>query len=229
MTHRIKIFKDVCWPSLVHQTNKNFKVIVLVNPATPPKFMKQIKSICSGCGKMIVPCSKRADILPAVRDTIHTDSKKKDFLITSRLDNDDGISSDFIEQIQNRFDKQKLEFVNFSHGYILNLNDKNKIGFYKSTQFSNPFISLIESSKNFRTVHCGEHDRLNKIGHILQIDDKPNWIQTVHGNNVTNSLKLSISYVNNLKDIKKRFHINYTIMKSVRDLIKLYNLINPTL
>lgn len=107
-----------------------------------------------------------------------------EYLITTRIGSDDVICKDYIEMIQNCFDKQKLQFINFTNGYAWNYNSWE---IYSKKMRPGHFISLIERVDNFRTVRTGEgFPELYKVGPIREIETKPTWIQGVHRWNIAN-------------------------------------------
>ena len=76
--------------------------------------------------------------------------------------------------------------------YGLCYNEKGNI-LAKQNYYSNPFISLIESKDNIRTVYSKAHDDYIYQTRVLQIGLKPLWLQVIHGNNVTNSFKGNVT------------------------------------
>lgn len=214
MDYRIKIFRDIYIKSFLNQTCEKFKIIVMIDHLTPDYYKEEILN-CYKEKIFVVPMI--ANNFDDIFKTADLKNKillecKKDYLITTRVDNDDGVSNNFIEIIQSNFNKQQFEFLNFSNGYILNLKKNKKIGFYKSKQLSNPFITLIENfNNNFKTVMCDWHTRLNKYGKIVQNNSDYMWLQTIHENNISNIVS-STDFENDLNKIKNRFNINWGLL-----------------
>jgi hypothetical protein len=102
-------------------------------------------------------------------------------LITTRLDNDDGLCVDFIQRVQAEFRGQRSEVINFTYGYVWR---NGRI--YWHADRSSPFASLIECTANIRTVWPRWHTRLSELAPIIQVADQPMWLQVVHGANVRN-------------------------------------------
>lgn len=176
---RFKLFEKYCYSSIKSQTNLNFTWLVFFDELTPKQFLNRINSYKELSN--FTPIF--SDNLTLFRDFIDNNS---DYLITTRLDNDDGVSNDFVDCIQKQFDYQKCEFINFDNGYII---CKDKL--YNYTDNSNPFLSLIEkvSEQSCKTVWCTMHHKASEVSNIIHVKDKPIWLQVVHSTNVSNRVK----------------------------------------
>lgn len=189
LNHRFKLFEKFCYPSVRAQLNQDFKWIVYFDGQTPQVFKDKIKQY-----------SKWQNFIPVYVDNEFTNQVNKsillnnlpagvEYLITTRLDNDDAISKDFIQIIQNNFHEQNSEFINLAYGYVWK---DSKLYSFKYP--NNPFISLIErinkfTVDEFKTVLCKEHTQLSSIGQIKQIKTQPAWLQVVHERNVSNRIR----------------------------------------
>jgi len=179
---RIKLFDDFCYPSIREQTNQNFKWLVLFNINTPVVFKQIIQKYSEWDNFIpvyIEPIKKASSLRRIVRGEIipkYLKGKTK-YLITTRIDSDDALCKDYIEMVQRRFNKQKLQFLNFNNGYIWKYKF-NQI--YSDKQPSNPFITLIEEVGEIKTVFCWSHPELSKIGPVMEIETEPAWLQLSH-------------------------------------------------
>jgi len=216
LNHRFSVFEQFCYPSLYHQTNQQFKWLVFFDTQTPDEFKERV-SDCAKWGNFIpiyVDCFNseilRESLLMSIAD-------ETEFLITTRVDNDDALRKTFVESIQKNFFSQEFEFINFVNGYVLSLAN---LKLYALKHFSSPFASLIErrvdlTSDGFKTVLCEDHGKLSEIGAVKQINAQPAWIQIVHGNNVINSTRGLRQPIARLKD---DFKIAYQLSSSENSL-----------
>ena len=210
LKHRFKIFSEYCYPSVRGQSCQNFKWLIFYGADTPEVFRRKVEKYSKG--KNIIPVYIKGNELLNEAKRVISDCMGNDtqYLITTRIDTDDAISKDFIERIQNEFDNQKCEFINFTNGYVLTKN-----GIYLDKQPSNPFITLIEEAEGFKTVWCEEHNKLSRIGPIMQIESNPAWLQVVHTTNLSNKARgvlqppNAIKYVNNHFVIRKNIYLFY--------------------
>lgn len=191
LEHRFGLFDKFAFPSMRNQVCGNFVWLIFFDVRTPLPFRERIKTYANSfrniqpvyvdgikIGTQEVTTILRSLIKPIFApNTTH--------LISTRFDNDDAVSEDFISTIQQQFNGQEFEFINLSNGYLWH---KNRL--YTKRNLSNPFISLIESVSDFRTVWCAGHHRLKSYGDIRQVDSSPQWMQVIHGRNVSNRVRV---------------------------------------
>lgn len=191
LNQRFLLFKQFCFPSVLHQTNQNFKWLVFFDSETPSSFKIEISRLAEWKNFLpvyVTPVSKPGDFW---RDVVKKYiSPDVDFLITTNLDNDDSLSKDFVEIVQKNFQEQELEFVNFPYGYML-----REDGLYLREFLSSPFISLIEKTDKILNCKTLCHHDLFKVYElgvpVRQIFTKPAWLQVVHGTNLKNFMDIN--------------------------------------
>lgn len=169
MTKRFPLFLRTC-ESLDNQTNQNFKAIVVLDITTPEKYLEPILEEVEKRGWFA--CYKHPAIF------IKKELKIIDeWLITSRLDNDDEYYPEFVEVIQSEF-RQKTEIIDVGFERV---RKDTTITHNISIPIS-PFITLVEKHKEPHTVLCWEHTEAyhkyggRKINRILAK-------QYIHGTN----------------------------------------------
>jgi len=203
MEHRIKLFEKFCFPSMVNQSNLNFKWLVFFDGNTPKRYRKIIEKYRKF--KNFVPIfinTKKGLKLESLRKKIKKHilkiiNKKIKFIITTRLDTDDSFHKDAIKIIQKNFRRQSFEFLDFPFGFSFN---NNKLYLQKS--ISSHFTTLIEkiNKQNFRTVLCEQHQNIIYNWNINKISNKPCWLEVIHDKNLFNNYKKGRTY--SLKNLK---------------------------
>jgi len=212
LNHRFRLFEQLCYPSLRHQTNQQFKWLVFFDTQTPEAFKERINTLAEW--ENFVPVYVDCFDQNILRESLsQKTSDGIDFLITTRVDNDDALNKSFIESIQENFSDQEFEFINFVNGFILNLKDAK---LYNLKHLSSPFSSLIErrvdlTVDGFRTILCEDHGKLSDVGFVRQIYSKPLWMQIIHDKNVCNSVRGIRRPLHRLKD---EFTIDYQFNSS---------------
>jgi len=182
---RFQLFEKFCYPSVYGQSDQNFKWLVFFDSKTPEFFKEKVKKYSNW--ENFIPEYVGNDDQENFKKIIKAKiSDKTEYLITTRIDNDDAIFKDFVKVVQKNFNKQEFEFINFSYGYVWH---KGKIYLYKDD--CNPFISLIEKVNGVKTVWCEQHQNLYRAGTIKQINNRkyPAWIQVKHKRNIRNRLR----------------------------------------
>ena len=129
--------------------------------------------------------------LPSIKD--YVSSCKYEYIITSRLDNDDCIGKSFIEEIQKRFNNQTFTAIDFIDGYTIQIHPTIKIG--KRFDQYNPFISLIEKNINPKTVWSIRHAHWKREKNVIQIRNIRVWASIIHQENKVNEF-CGYGYIN---------------------------------
>ena len=156
MNKRFQIFERFCFPSVLNQSNKNFEWWIYFDESTSEMFKKKILYICEEHSFIkVFFIDGNDELVPSILRTIDSPNRKE-FLITSRLDNDDIIHTDFIETVQNLFKPVHKTVIDLRNGFQLEWNLKRS-HFRYMTEDYNHFISLVELSENAKTVFSRMH------------------------------------------------------------------------
>ena len=124
-----------------------------------------------------------------VRDCIFSNlDGKPDFIITTRLDNDDALHKNFIEIIQRDAVKTGcFKLLDYVYGYRYNL-EKREVCRFKYP--SGHFTTLIEPlGKTLFTSQYWVHNVVDKVVPVKHISREPLYVELIHETNVINSLK----------------------------------------
>ena len=186
LSRRLDLFERFCFPTVAGQSVQDFRWLVLFDSETPPKIRDRIAKLREWQNftpKFVPPATEHSCRL-AVTEQLDT---VPDLLVTTRLDNDDGICRTFVEQIRRRLENVNVPTVlEFPVGYVLH---KNRL--YIDRQTHNPFTTLAEPCRGsreyrIRTVYSGSHTDVAKLGQIVNVTGEPAWIQVIHGGNLEN-------------------------------------------
>lgn len=189
LENRFKLFDQYCFPSVRKQSNQNFKWLIFFDVDTPEVFKQKISQYSEQWKNFVpvyldcpLPYGQFPDeVRQVVRNYIPADCE---YLITTWLDNDDAIHKDYVQMIQDNFNYQDGETINFIFGYQL---AQGKL--YFDFEVANHFISLIEKydPDSFKTCLCRPHKELYEVcKSAKKILCKPVWIEVVHGSNYMN-------------------------------------------
>ncbi len=201
---RFSLFENICFPSVVGQTNQNFKWLVFFDRDMDSQFQEKVQKLSQY--KNFIPiytppnCCDYKVFSNAVRGQLLVDTE---YVITSNLDNDDALSKSFIQLVQKHYQRQDFEFINFAFGLIL-----CKHGILLREYLSSPFLSLIEKKEEVLTCRVINHYDLSKLADkglpVSQIATYPTWLQIVQGSNIRNNLDINASIVG-IKTLTQNF------------------------
>ena len=202
---RFVLFEKYCLPSMMSQTDKNFLWLINVHKDTPEEYKQKFREYQNLCPQLrITYATTTIDYSNNLRNFVRNDAPKKEYLVTTRLDSDDALACDYIENIHKHLYKGLGYFIDFNYGYIYDAENK----LVHHTKFRrNPFVSRVEKTVELRTVHMAPHDKINQAGFVLTIKDKrhPMWAQVIHGTNMIN--KVDGDLQQDRTDFDKRFKI----------------------
>jgi len=195
LSERFRLFELFCLPSVSGQTNKNFTWFVLFNDKLPEKWKKKVenyKQICPNFEQRYInsiPENKWNNVLNffAINELKSLEDKPQ-YLITTRIDNDDAFNLSFIDSIQKYFLKnQEDAIINYKNGlqYIPKYNVLKN-----STSPQSHFNTLIEkNTENLRTVLSFSHSECPESFKSVCLKGKtPMWLETIHSTNIVNNV-----------------------------------------
>ena len=191
LERRFELFERYCLPSVAGQLDQDFIWLLLLDERTPPSFRSRMRKLAAACAQARPVYLRPSDaVRQAVVETVVATVGRREpvaHLITSRMDNDDAIHKRYMQRLHELFDRQALQFVDFSHGYTYRLEDRT-LRRYRHP--SSPFVTLIEQcTSRPRTVFCAQHDAVSKVGPLLRLDTPPGWLQTIHDRNTSNTAR----------------------------------------
>ena len=184
MNERLELFSNYCFPSVSNQTNQNFEWLLYFDSTTSDTHKSKIAEIIGNTTNIK---SFYIDGMPVFNESIIKyveENISTEYLITSRIDNDDCIHKDFINEIQKHFDKQDFLAIDNIEGYTLQIEPNFILG--KKEHIFNPFISLIEKNKNPKTVWHYVHNMWKKEPRLIHVNEKRLWLSVIHGKNKVN-------------------------------------------
>lgn len=227
LKYRFELFEKYCLPSIKGQTCQLFSWLLLLDEQTPAYFKEKINSYKKQYNNInpiyLPPCSNAKDIYVTICNRC---AAKTDYLITTRIDNDDVLHKNYIQEIQEYFSSHHISeptVISFSKGiqYYHNKDIALHINYP-----SNHFITLIEpTSISHNSVLGYDHTKIKKLFPLIIIK-KVMWLEVVHDTNIINnySLKLHPS-IFNVKKYAKAFPrelSSVTFLKNVMGLFRLH-------
>ncbi len=184
---RAELFDRFCLPTVRAQSSQNFRWLVLLDDKTPAPALERIReySTWSSFIPVFFPAGARQQARQAVLAQLGAPRPRT--LLTTRLDSDDGLCTNFVETVQRCAAAEAPTLVEFPVGYVW-----HRDRLYLDRQERNPFSTLIEplsGSDEFRTVYGAAHHQIGDGCRIVQASGAPGWIQVVHGGNIANRVR----------------------------------------
>lgn len=186
LEERFALFEKICLPSVASQTKTDFSWIIYFDVDTPSPFKARVEEL----KKQFPFHAYYTHLFPSsgwsrsIHEVLEPES---DLVLTTRLDNDDALTSDHIERLHHAVEENKfmLGGYNFRTGYIIS-NRK----LYRLTHPRNAFFSwLAPTAEEIKTAPAIQHMELFQHGPVFQIEGDGAWVQIVHGSNVSNKTR----------------------------------------
>jgi hypothetical protein len=180
---RVDLFERYCLPSVQAQTNKDLRWVIYFDPDSPACLKDRIDRHRSlgvyhpVFRRSVSPEELRADILSIV-------GTPRDELITSNLDNDDGLAADFTERIRSAGRTGARSAIYIKAGLV-----KHEDRLYLLKDARNAFCSVRESWTSPLTCWCDWHNLLGSHMPVIEVGGGPGWLQVIHGRNVSNRIR----------------------------------------
>lgn len=183
LRERIELFERYCAPSVAHQTHPDLDWLVYFDPESPQWLMKRLRPLVDR--GLFRPVYRSAVTMPdLVSDIRETVREKREVLVTTNLDNDDGLAVDFSERLATVSTSHPQAVLYFARGLV-----KNSDGLHLLTDRRNAFVSVWESWDSPVTSWSEYHNEFARIMPAIELDGRPGWLQVVHGSNVSNRVR----------------------------------------
>ncbi|WP_344808044.1 glycosyltransferase [Microlunatus ginsengisoli] len=180
---RVALFETYTVPSVRAQTLRRFEWFVYFDPESPEWLME-----------WIAPYEREGLFKPIFRETVSAadimadagrllDRRHRD-VITTNVDNDDGLAVDFVELLHRASARGPRTAIYLSNGLILSPK-----GLYLRKDRVNAFCSVRESWDALQTCWSNWHNLLPESMPAVHLGGAPAWLQVVHDTNVSNRVR----------------------------------------
>lgn len=186
LDYRFDLFERFCAPSLAAQTNTHFRWILYFDEATPAPHRAHIETLRQRYGfhPYYTGLFAAEGWSRSLRETF---APETDLVLTTRLDSDDALASDFVARLHAAVAgaQETAGAYNFTEGLI-----RRDGALYAIRHPSNAFFSwLSPNDADLRTAPSIHHMTIADEGPVVQIGGDPAWMQIVHESNVSNRVR----------------------------------------
>jgi teichuronic acid biosynthesis glycosyltransferase TuaH len=181
--NRVELFERYCLPSVRAQTRKGFHWIVYFDPESPEWLLERIQDLSAdGLFTPIFRAEVSADEL--LSDIEEVTGRRTQNLLTTNVDNDDGLAADFVAQVQDVRCSHLPSAIYLSAGLV-----KGGASVYLRHDDRNAFCSVRSTWSAPVTCWSAWHNQLGEIMATEEVGGPPAWLQVVHGSNVSNRIR----------------------------------------
>jgi hypothetical protein len=182
LQNRVELFERYCAPSVASQAAP-VTWMVYFDPDSPDWLLERLRPLIER--RLFLPVHRvsvsEEELLTDIRDRV---PRRGDYLVTTNLDNDDGLASDFTERIQSVSTDHSRVVIYHATGLI-----KSADGVFLRTDRRNAFVSVRAPWEDAVTSWSEYHNEFPRIMPAVQLTGPPGWLQIVHGTNVSNRVR----------------------------------------
>ena len=185
LNHRFDLFEKFCLPTVKSQTVLNFDWLLLFDSETPRSIRLRLERACEF--DRIKPIFLPPGTPDVGRKAVMASMGEcPEILITTRLDNDDGLAKTYVETVQSHCQVAVPTVFDFTNGYVW---QDGRV--YRDRQPRSAFATLVEPLRGdvntpYSTIYRGSHRESHNLGRLIEISKEPSWLQVVHGGNLEN-------------------------------------------
>lgn len=204
LDERFRLFEQYCLPSVINQTNQHFTWVILFSNQTPIEYRERImeypqkyKNIC------VEFCPYYADVNLLYKYIGEKYSQGYDYLLSTRIDNDDMLACNFVETLQQHINSQieDVSIISFEKG--IQWFEQKNIAFGVSYQ-RNHFLNFLEKGNMISTCLGVDHTKIS-TENLFIVEEPSMWCEIVHESNMLNDYvpkyKYSCKYKSHLYPI----------------------------
>jgi hypothetical protein len=183
LRERVGLFDRYCLPSVLAQRGPRPHWLVYLDPQSPAWLLELMhEHAASG---VLTPVLReevpREVLLEDLRRVVRDPGRA---LVTTNLDNDDGLAPDFSRRVRAAGAAHERCAVYLVHGLIA-----TERHLYRRTDRVNAFCSVRESWDEPVTAWSAYHNELGRHMPVVRLGGEPGWLQVVHGRNVSNRVR----------------------------------------
>lgn len=180
---RQELFEAYCLPSILEQTNQNFSWIIYFDPQSPQWLKDKIEDFQLK-GYFVPVFREEVSSEQLLADLRMVTGGTADVLLTTNLDNDDGLALDFVERVQAAVQSRDSQAIYVSHG-LIQCGER----VYLRHDPLNAFCSVASSWDLPVTCWKDWHNLLGQHMSTRQVGGAPGWLQVIHDSNVSNRVR----------------------------------------
>jgi hypothetical protein len=185
---RIQLFRDYCLPSVESQTCPDFHWLIIIDEMSPDWFVSQLQLMTKNVAKVgiLKMATFSVNKLKTYIENFEPETTKT--VATTRLDTDDSISTDFMEDLK-AYLTENTEFkgvISFANGYF---TEKEKI--YRIVYPLNSFnVCVGVLGEDWFTCHHYNHHKIGEFTaqfglQAAVLQGSPKFLWTNHDYNIS--------------------------------------------
>ncbi|MEV7662440.1 glycosyltransferase [Paenarthrobacter sp. NPDC089316] len=183
LRERIVLFERYCLPSVKAQTNQDFRWIIYFDPESPAWLLDRMEEL-NRDKTFVALLRTEVSTSELLQDIRSVSGGKRPTLLTTNVDNDDGLAVDFVERVQRAAGVPGSSAIYLASGLV-----KGSGAVYLRYDPHNAFCSVTSPWSAPVTCWAAWHNRLGQSMDVRTLLGSPAWLQVVHAHNVSNRIR----------------------------------------
>lgn len=187
LRERIVLFERYAVPAVRAQRGADIHWLVYLDTESPQWLLDKMEAwraegLLTPLLRTSVP---NEDLQRDVREVV---GRSEGPVITSNLDNDDGLAVDFVERLRQAPVRAERQALYVAMGLISNGQRA-----YLREDRVNAFCAVSEDLSDVWSCWHDWHNRLGEHMPVVEVEGEPGWLQVIHGANVSNRVRGTIT------------------------------------
>ncbi|MEL4357764.1 MULTISPECIES: glycosyltransferase [unclassified Luteococcus] len=183
LRERIELFERYTVPSVRAQLGDDISWVVYLDTESPQWLLDKMYAWRDE-GLLTPVLATSVGPVELTRDIQAAAGRQNGPVITSNLDNDDGLAIDFVQRLRQAPVTQERTALYLAHGLITN----GRRCFLREDR-TNAFCAVREDLSDLMTCWSDWHNRLGRHMDVVEVEGEPGWLQVIHGANVSNRVR----------------------------------------
>lgn len=180
---RVALFDRYCLPSVLAQDTSDFTWFVYFDPESPA-WLKSIIEEHAAAGHFVPMFAEEITNDSLLEDLAPHRSLRSQHVITTKIDNDDGIATDFMSRLRAAATGGEPQAIYIGDGLII--RDGR---LYARVDEHNAFPTVSARWEDRKTCWANWHNLLPQDMATTVLRGEPGWLQVIHGTNVSNRVR----------------------------------------
>jgi hypothetical protein len=156
---KFMVFDKMTYASIKNQNYHNYTWLIYASIYLPTIYKNKLEQYAENNIKIIYVENFRA-----MNNDINNNIKNANDFTTIRLDDDDGLCPEFLENL-NKYSKEKNKIISFTNGIKYTIDNKNNIIF--GSKISWPRNAFGMSAIEFNVFSAGNHNRVHTKHEVI--------------------------------------------------------------
>lgn len=190
LSQRFAFFEHICLPSIRAQTDPDFTIALVTGADMPERWLERLWALTEDVPQVEVlayPPLRQLEMVAQVIGALKSDAPEDDWIGHFRLDDDDAIARDFIEDMRKRArkvcrlaDAKGRVSLDYNHGYVLRPSAGGICAEAIHARGWTPAQVIFLRQDNHRTIIHFPHHKLDRMMPVVTVPERRMWIRSVN-------------------------------------------------